>query len=49
LTEIGCGAALAVALDGAGCALSAKGEFRQALIHHRKALKVSEDIGACSE
>jgi len=40
LAEIHCGIALAVALDGAGCALAAKGESRRALNHHRKALRI---------
>ena len=40
LAEIRCGAALAVALDGAGCAFTAKEEFPRALNHHRKALKI---------
>ena len=40
LAEIHCGAALAVALNGAGCAFAAKEGFPQALNHHRKALKI---------
>ncbi len=40
LTEMRCGAALAVALDGAGCVFAAKREFLRALNHYRRALRI---------